>query len=105
MQTAAKKSKRTADSLGFIIFRSLAAGKQKLVDKILSVEEIIVKPTDPDAPANQTTFVESIISIVAKDSPANAIKTMAVSKKPAGNTVRKNGKPLDRFIERITLPA
>lgn len=88
-----------------ILLRSLTAGMKQLVEKFVSAGELTINQTDQNDPIEQPSVIEPIISIVARDSPVDEVKRMAVLNKHACITVRRNGEKLNTFLESCSLPA
>lgn len=99
------RSKGVIAAFGLLLFRSLPPGKQQLVEKSINSGELVIDRCDESSPQDQSTVVESIIKIVAKDSATDSIRRMAALNKQASSCVRRDSESISEFVERFTLPA
>lgn len=95
------RSKGASTTLGLLLFRSLPEGKHKLLEKYTKAGELIVDPED-DSSLDQSAVVESVISLVAKDTASDSIWQMAALNKKASTCVRSHSESVAAYIERFT---
>lgn len=84
------KSKGANAALGMILIRSLPPGKQQLIEGGVGAGEIFIDPTALSVPDDQAAVVESIISIVTKDSASDAIRRLENLHRQATCCTRKS---------------
>lgn len=99
------KAKGMLSALGMILFRSLPTSRQEIIEKSIRTGEFTLDPSDPAYPKNSMDVIDSIINLVAKDSPMDAIKRLAQLNKAASTCVRRHKEPTSSFLERYILPA
>lgn len=76
-----------------------------MVEKGVNTGEIILEPTNPEVPADQTVVVEKIIAIVALESATETIRRMAALHKQACSCVREKSESISGFAERFVCAA
>lgn len=94
------KSKGATDALGFILFRSLPPGKQQRVEREVKSGELVVYPSDVNAPEDQSIVVEAMIAMVAKASVSDSIRRKESPHRKASSCVRLKGETTGAFLER-----
>lgn len=58
------------------LFRSLAAGRKHRFERVIIAGELLIEPTDPSAPEDESKVVEEIIAIVSKYYASDSIMRM-----------------------------
>ena len=101
------RAKGAAASLAMTLYRSLEFNKKELVKKSVMMGDIILNSVAGPATSesDQMSYVEKIMSIVAKDSAVDTIKRMVRLNKDVHSCVRKPQESINQYIERFGGPA
>lgn len=92
-------------ALGMLLMRSLPPSRQQLLDKHIESGDLLVDPLDAAYLQSKVQVVDDIIAIVAKDSPADAIKRLTNLSKLATECTKWNDESISHYVESFVAPA